>query len=406
MSRAGEKEYSYNNSPGLSNGQSKYYLVAIYFIVFCAFFDTHAQMPVLAPYAVSLGAGPFVTGLVVGAYSLFNIFGNFFGGTAIDRKDWHLPLLIGLVGVTIALFLYTIVNDANQLVIVRASHGFMGGFLVPSALAALMGGENEQGLQRKRMAVFGATIGLAAVTGPMAAGIIAGIVGYKYVYYFLVGLMLFATFTAISIRDEQTLVKTKQNYSPVSPFKLIKYPELRGSFIFALGTMGATGTLAAFLPTRAELIGMVHAQTGMLFATFALTAIVMQMLWPVKLRKLIGKDCRACAVGQLLMALALILASIINISGGLFLTLFIFGTGFGFSFQGMLGLVAEGSQPGRRGRAIGSFFAFYSLGAALVPPLGGLIWQQFNLFPFYVAALISLMVMIYGSRAVSTIWGS
>ncbi len=403
MLQAGEKEYSYKNSPGLSNGQSKYYLISIYFIVFCAFFDTHAQMPVLAPYAVSLGAGPFVTGLVIGAYSLFNITGNFSGGAAIDRKDWRLPLLIGLIGVTVALFLYTIVNDASQLVVVRAFHGFMGGFLVPSALAALMGGGNEQSLQRKKMAIFGATIGLAAVSGPMAAGIIAGLFGYKYVYYFLVGLMLMASLTAISIRSAQPPGDKNQIYSPVSLFKLVQYPELRGSFIFALGTMGATGTLAAFLPTRAELIGLDHAQTGMLFATFALTAIVIQMLWPGKLRNLIGKDCRACILGQLLMALALILASIINISGGLFLALFIFGTGFGFSFQGMLGLVAEGSQPERRGRAIGSFFAFYSLGAALVPPLGGLIWQHFNLFPFYVAALTALMVMVYGRKAISTL---
>ncbi len=406
MLRTGKRDYSYKNSPGLSSGQSKYILISIYFIVFCAFFDTHAQMPVLAPYAVSLGAGPFVMGLVIGAYSLFNITGNFFGGAAIDRKDWRLPLLIGLIGVTAALLLYTVVNDASQLVIVRASHGFMGGFLVPSALAALMGGENEQRLQRKRMAVFGATIGLAAVSGPMAAGIIAGVFGYKYVYYFLVGLMVMASFTAISICSGQSLNKTNQTYSPVSPFKLIKYPELRGSFIFALGTMGATGTLAAFLPTRAELIGLDHAQTGMLFATFALTAIVMQMLWPVRLRNFFGKDCRACAVGQLLMALALVLASIANISGGLFFALFIFGTGFGFSFQGMLGLVAEGSQPGRRGRAIGSFFAFYSLGAALVPPFGGLIWQQFNLFPFYLAALTALLAMVYGKRAASAAWSN
>ena len=384
----------------MMNRQKALYLASIYFIVFCAFFDSHAQMPVLAPYAVSLGAGPFITGLVIGAYSLFNITGNFFGGAVIDRKDWHLPLLIGLIGVAAALYLYTAVVDANQLVVVRSLHGFMGGFLVPSALAALMGRESEQNLQRKRMAVFGATIGLAAVTGPMAAGIIAGALGYKSVYFFLVGLMVTAGFTAIIIFNMNFLAKNNQAYIPVSPLELVKYPKLRGSFIFALGTMGATGTLAAFLPSRAGLIGLDNVQTGMLFATFALTAIVMQMLWPGRLRDLIGKDCRACAVGQLLMAIALVLASIINISGGLFLALFIYGTGFGFSFQGMLGLVAEGSQPERRGRAIGSFFAFYSLGAALVPPLGGLIWQYFNLFPFYVAALTALMAMIYGRRAV------
>ena len=397
----GKKECSYKDGSGFSKGQSKYYLASIYFIVFCAFFDTHAQMPVLAPYAVLLGAGPFVTGLVIGAYSLFNITGNFSGGAAIDRRDWRLPLLVGLLGVTASLFLYTVVNNASQLVLVRAGHGFMGGFLVPSSLAALMGKESDSSLHRNKMAIFGAAIGLAAISGPMAAGIIAGFFSYKYVYYFLVGLMLTATLVALKFCSKQPVHAGLQTYGPFNPLKLLSYPELRGSFIFALGTMGATGTLAAFLPTRAELIGLDHAQTGMLFATFAFTAIVLQILWPNKLKNIIGKDCRACAAGQLLMASALILASVINVTGGLFLALFIFGTGFGFSFQGMLGLVAEGSQPGWRGRAIGSFFAFYSLGAALVPPLGGLIWQQFNLFPFYIAAVVALLVMFYGKRAVS-----
>jgi MFS family permease len=116
----------------------------------------------------------------------------------------------------------------------------------------------------------------------------------------------------------------------------------------------------------------------MLFATFALTAIAVQAAWPSIFKPLLQTDRRGGSAGLLILALSLTIAASAVSSITIFLALALFGIGFGFSFQGMLGLVISGSDLEWRGRAIGLFFAVYSLGVAIVPPLSGLIWQNYS----------------------------
>ncbi len=372
-------------------------LIPIYLIVFSAFFDTHAQMPVLAPYTLTFGATPFMLGLVVGSYSIFNIFGNFAGGMVIDKKSWQYPLLVGLIGVSFALLFYTQATSAYHLVIIRAGHGLMGGFLVPASLACLTINEEGGSSRDLRLALFGATIGLAAVTGPLFAGIIANQLGFHAVYYSLAMLMTAAVVIALWLIKKQASRSEYFISPPISSKLILARAKLQGAFIFALGTMGSTGTLASFLPTRAQSLGLDHAQTGMLFTSFALTAVIIQISWPRMLKPLIKGNFRGCATGLLFILGALILAAVSNTSTGLYIALIIYGFGFGLSFQGMLGLVMENSHPAWRGRAIGIFFAAYSLGVALLPPISGLIWQHLPvIFPFYTSAAAALLSLIAG----------
>ncbi len=372
-------------------------LLPLYLVVFSAFFDTHAQMPVLTPYALTMGATPFILGLVFGAYSLFNIAGNFTGGATIDHKGWKIPLLWGLFSVSSILLLYTQANNAYQLIAIRAAHGFMGGFLIPAALACLTVDEESQPLQGQRLAFFGMAIGLAAVVGPLFSGFIAGRFNYQAVYLGLALLMLAAAFSAILFTRNNSCRIDRRELISISFKQIAIDRRIRGAFIFAFGTMGSTGTLAAFLPVLAGNSGLSPAQTGMLFATFALVAIVVQYIWPLAIKPVLLHSYRGCTIGLIFLALAMILTASLKNAPALFCGLALYGIGFGLSFQGMLGLVIEGSKPAWRGRAIGLFFAVYSLGVALVPPLSGLIWQYFSsLFPFYTAALISLLCVITG----------
>lgn len=374
------------------------FLLPVYFVVFSAFFDTHAQMPVLAPYALTLGATPFMIGIVIGSYSIFNIAGNFFGGATIDRKSWKHPLFLGLFGVAVILVLYTRADSAMQLAFIRAGHGFMGGLLVPAALACLTGEEGSRGFLGSRLAYFGATIGLAAITGPLIAGIIANRFGYPAVYYTLAILILIAAIASTIILGNRVICSRDKDSFPISIRQIFFRPNMLGAFLFAFGTMGSTGTLASFLPIRTGAMGLNHAQTGMLFTTFALFAIITQMLWPGKIKPILLENFRGCYLGLIFLCLSLGLAASLNNISGLFGTLVLFGIGFGLSFQGMLGLVIEDAYPVWRGRAIGLFFAVYSLGVALVPPLSGLIWQNFPaVFPFYTAAAAALFSLLAGS---------
>lgn len=373
-------------------------LLPLYLIVFFSFFDTHAQMPILAPFATSLGATPFLIGLVVGTYSIFNITGNFTSGVWIDKTSWKMPLFIGLAGVSLILALYPQALNPAGLIAIRAAHGYLGGILVPAALACLTKGQ-DSATHGKSLALFGASIGLAAVTGPMFAGIIASNHGFSTVYYSLAAMMAAATVLSLIplMRLRQILCRYEQ---PLVSFKQIAgRAPMKSAFCFALGTMGSTGALASFLPTRAALLGLNPAQTGMLFATFALTAILVQATWPKIFKPLFRKDFLGGAAGLALISLALTIAASAGSSLGLFLALALFGTGFGFSFQSMLGLVVSGSELHWRGRAIGLFFAVYSLGVALMPPFSGLVWQIAPaIFPFYTAAAAALVWMVVGYR--------
>lgn len=396
MPETGEVDLmSANSNPRAKSGV--FFLVPVYLVVFSAFFDTHAQMPVLAPYAVTLGATPFILGIVVGSYSLFNILGNFFSGMTIDRKSWKLPLFLGLAGVSLILVLYTRADNALHLVMIRASHGFMGGLLVPAALACLTGQQGGSAFHGSRLALFGATIGMAAVTGPLVAGIVATRFGFDTVYYSLAVIMFVAAIGALGFLGRQPVCSLHNDQPPISYSQIFIRPKMLSAFLFAFGTMGSVGALATFLPTRSGMLGFNHAQTGMLFTTFAFTAIVMQVLWPGRLKPIYKEDCRGCYFGIVLLCMTLVFAASANSSAGLFIALGLFGIGFGLSFQGMLGMVIDDSRPGWRGRAIGFFFAVYSLGVAVVPPLSGLIWQHLpSIFPFYSAAVAALVSLIAG----------
>ncbi|MER2171106.1 MAG: MFS transporter, partial [Psychrobacillus psychrodurans] len=105
----------------------------IYIIIFFSFFDLFSQLPIMSPFAESLGATPFVTGLVVGMYSLSNTIGNIVSGFLTDRKGPFYILIIGLFSTSISLFLYQFASDPIGLLVIRFLHGLVAGLIVPAA---------------------------------------------------------------------------------------------------------------------------------------------------------------------------------------------------------------------------------------------------------------------------------
>ena len=82
----------------------------VYLIVFFSFFDLFSQLPVMSPFALSLGATPFLVGLAVGMYSFSNTIGNVISGFMTDRRGPFLILVLGLFASAISLFLYAFVD--------------------------------------------------------------------------------------------------------------------------------------------------------------------------------------------------------------------------------------------------------------------------------------------------------
>jgi MFS transporter, DHA1 family, multidrug resistance protein len=176
----------------------------IYATVYASFFDTHAQLPILALFAGSVGADSFGIGVVVGIYSVLNIVGNGLGGTGIDRWGWRKPLLLGLIFVTLALYGYQFVESTRGLIFVRGLHGLAGGILVPASLASLSprSGSEFKMEHSRNVAYYGTFIGFAALTGPPFAGIVSGSYGFKGAYLGIAIILTIATLLAFFATKE------------------------------------------------------------------------------------------------------------------------------------------------------------------------------------------------------------
>src|SRR5690625_4916580 len=79
---------------------------ALALLLFMGFFDNFTQIPMISPYAVSLGASAVMAGWIVGIYSLTNMVGNIGAGVILDRMGRRVPLAIGLAWAGLGLWLY------------------------------------------------------------------------------------------------------------------------------------------------------------------------------------------------------------------------------------------------------------------------------------------------------------
>ena len=369
-------------------------LFIVFIVVYFLFFDTHFQMPILAPFARSLGATPFLIGLIVGMYSLFNIVGNIISGHMIDSRSWKKPLTVGILGITISLYAYALATSPYFLLTIRAFHGLAGGLVIPATMVYLTRASAAGAVDiSKRMAYYGVSIGLAALTGPPVAGLLAAYYGYARTYMVISFLMLCAAFLAIYFIKENELphnkkISSRDHYKKIKDSSLLR---IAYKLIFVL--MGATGTLASFLPLKAESLGASSSITGGLFAAFAATAITVQLFWPLLVSRF--KLFQHVLAGIIFLIMALLLLHFISSLYTLFYAMALYGLGFGLLFPALLESVARGSQPSWKGLATAFFFVFFSLGVGLIPPLSGLLQQsQVALSPFLTATAVAVLLSL------------
>ena len=113
----------------LRQPQARRVLPINYAITFLGFLDTHMLIPVIALYAAELGASIGIIGLIIGLYSITNTPANILFGRLIDRVGYKVPVIAGLIGDALSMFLYSVCRLPIHLALVRALHGTTGGLV-------------------------------------------------------------------------------------------------------------------------------------------------------------------------------------------------------------------------------------------------------------------------------------
>ena len=206
----------------------------VYIIVFFSFFDLFSQLPIMSPFALSLGASSFMTGLAVGMYSFSNTIGNVISGFMTDRRGPFVILLVGLFASGISLLFYSFATGPVSLLGIRFVHGFMEGLIVPAAFTFLAN-RAEESKRGRSVAISGAFVGLAAIIGPAYSGIVASKTGAPFIMtvngiiMFILAIAAFFLLRSVSVVKKQTTSRSEAFQSSVFIQASWYDPCIRGS---------------------------------------------------------------------------------------------------------------------------------------------------------------------------------
>lgn len=330
----------------------------IYSIVFFAFFDLFAQLPVMSTFATSVGATPFLAGLVIAIYSLSNTFGNILSGIWTDRIGPIVILLVGLVLSSLSLVSYHLVDTATALLIVRVVHGFVAGLIVPAAftLSANLTAANRQG---KKVALTGSFVGLAAIVGPAFSGIMASqtTVPVVFTYVALFGLAV-ALLALVFLRPSKLMLETSHR-AEEGTSRLER--DVAKAYIGAFLLMFSQGAIAYLLPLYVQSLGYDSRLSGTLLSTFGIMAVLVFVLPTNRLFDQI-EPAKLAALGVGILGVSQLLIGRFETSLLLYAVLALYGVGFAILFPAVNTMLIKATNQTNRGKSYGYFYAFFSLG--------------------------------------------
>ncbi|TFE24267.1 MFS transporter [Cohnella luojiensis] len=385
--------------------------VWLYLFLFVAFFDLHAQYPMLTPFAVSLGAAPSFIGLVMGMYSLTHLPGNLIAGIAVDRYGSRLFIACSLVGAGILLLLQARVTDPWQLLYIRSLSGFVLAFLSPACMSLLARLARDHIHQGKLMAGNGLVHTIASVVSPAAGAYLAATIGFSHSFAFLGWVLLLTGILSLwfvkepaRTPEEMMAVKKKTTESLTKKKSAKELDDVpRKGFpwsIYSLpiGLACAQGILAFELPLRGMDTATIMS-TGILFSVVSLGALV--TLGLLFLNRYLPYS-RTIA-GVLLLAVCYYgLASGWSIP--LIMLLFVIGMAKGVIFPAMTSFLLQLSGPSRYGRTFSILSISLSIGSFLGPVAAGAVRDHFSPYFLSFLALMIALALLFPRSSFKENW--
>lgn len=361
----------------------------LYFFMFLAFFDLHAQYPILTPFALSLGAAPTFIGWMMGIYALTHLPGNLLAGQGVDRHGSKGFMIFSLLSAGCILLLQAHVTEPWQLLILRSISGFVLAFLSPACLTLLVSLTQNPVKQGKLMAGHGVMHTLASVVSPAAGAFLVARTGYSLTFQSLGWLLivtgLIAIFTIHEPRKTKPAHPASLNLKPNVPVQLNIIP--LHYYALPLAVSCSQGILFFELPLQAGgTSGIMH--TGLYFSIISLGALVtLSMLFLNRyspyIRALLG------ILGIALSFFAMAALDFIPLP----VSLFALGMAKGVTFPAISSMFIDLSG----GRRLGTVFSLQaiamSIGSFIGPISAGMLHEHHS--PYFLAFLLLMLVLLF-----------
>ncbi|MFD2670698.1 MFS transporter [Marinicrinis sediminis] len=367
----------------------------LYLFMFVAFFDLHAQYPILTPFAISLGAVPSFIGYIMGMYSITHLPGNMLAGYGVDRFGGKWFIVCSLILAGCLLMVQSRVNDPWELLWIRSISGFVLAFLSPACLAMLAKMATDRVHQSKLMTGNGLVHTLASVVSPAAGAALVAKTGFSLAFEILGwGLIACGVMAVFFVHDqkpartpfssaEREHQQAAQDFSTLRPATSSRDMSIL-FFCIPLALACSQGILFFEVPLTLRDGPNMVMSTGLLFSIVSLGALVSLSMWflnriPASTRLLAG------TITLALLFFALSIQWPVSLS----VTLFFIGMSKGITFPAIASSLAEQSNHARYGKQFAILSIAYSIGAFFGPVIAGELREWIS--PYFAAFLILLL---------------
>ncbi|MGO4540911.1 MFS transporter [Paenibacillus sp. 2TAB19] len=381
----------------------------LYLFLFVAFFDLHAQYPILTPFAISLGAAPSFIGLMMGMYSITHLPGNLIAGYGVDRFGSRLFIVFSLLAAGIILLFQSHVTDPWQLLVLRSISGFVLAFLSPACLALLARLSNNITEQGKLMAGNGLVHTLASVVSPAAGAYLVAKIGFTTAFTVLGWLLVITAVCAVFFISDKRMnvaplpVKASSESGSKKP-KTAQQPLGEGTpipwlvFLLPIATSCSQGILSFELPLMAKSQASIMT-TGLLFSVVSIGALItLSMLFLNR----ISAFQRTLWGAFMLAVVYFCLAA--GVPAPFTMMLLLIGMAKGIILPALSTLLIELSGGARYGRTFSILSIAFSVGAFIGPMAAGQLRDQLSpYFIAFVALMLAVAVLpFYNSRILAS----
>jgi MFS family permease len=352
--------------------------------------------PIIPVYAVELGAGGFLVGLIIASFNISRTLFNPLAGRLSDKLGRKNFITAGLLLYALVSVFYVVSTRAETLILVRFFHGMTSVLVVPiaMALAADIAPRQKLGLY---MGTLNMSVMLGLGIGPVLGGMIQDHFGMDAAFYSMGGLaFLTCVLVMIFIHPDKRHHLSGKNPGSISFKKMLGHRIVLGIFLMRFFTASGQGAVYTFLPILALQLNLTSSQVGIILgANIFLIAFLQRFMG-----RLADRINPKYFIISGTFASGLIVLWMPFVEGFtmiLFLNI-LMGMANGLALPG--GLVITGQLGRTMGMAalMGITDAAWSLGMIVSPILSGVILDLFGLSQVFI---IGSCLILTGSLAVS-----
>jgi len=358
-------------------------------------------IPLILSYGKKFGVNKETIGILTASFSIAQFFATPVLGTLSDRIGRKWILAFSLLGSCLSFILFGLANNLLVLFTARILDGITGGNI--SVAQAMMSDISSARDRAKNFGLLGSAFGFGYVIGPAIGGLLSK-VGDRVPFFFAAAMALIGMLLTLLFLKETSSNKTRKENKGNKLFdfgaliSVLKIPIIGASvFMGCLLTTAQFAMLIGFQTFSADKLKLSPLQTGLFYAGFGLSGILMQLIVPW-INKVVSSKSGVLQVSTVLCAAAMAWCGLAAGSAGFALGIGLYGLFNGLRNPMLNAIIADKMNDKQRGLVMGVNQSYASIGQTIGPLLASAAALLSLPAVFFVTAAFICASLFYGWR--------